>query len=262
MKKTGILLITVVLLLLVPAQSRAMLEIAVGAWDQNIQGDLYYNLYNTAPDQVDMERDLDLEDDIRGVGYLKLELPVLPSLYLGITPMEFTGSGQRDRPFIFGDYTFLADRPLKSRVRLNHFDIGLYYSLSFPDMASMKNVKVDLGLNLRTAELDVSVTGAVAAAGGGEKLQRESEDYTLPLPMLYGAIQITPVERISVEFEGRGVSLSSDHLISVLGKVKIRTGGALFFAVGYRYDDIRLDEDELNVDSNVRGLFCETGLEF
>lgn len=261
MKKTGLLLITVVLLL-IPVQSRAIFEIAAGAWDQNIGGDLYYNLYDTAPDEADITRDLGLADDIRGVGYLKLELPVLPSLYLGITPMEFKGTGERNRPLTFGDYTFLANHPLESRMRLNHFDIGLYYSLSFPDMASMKNVKVDLGLNLRTAELDVSVTGVVAIAEGGVRQQRESEDYTLPLPMLYGAIQITPVERVSVEFEGRGVSLSSDHLISLLGKIKLRTRGALFFAVGYRYDDIRLDEDELNVDCTVRGLFCETGLEF
>ena len=261
MKKTGILFI-MVMLLLIPAQSRAMLEIAVGAWDQNIQGDLYYNLYDTAPDQADIKRDLGLEDDVRGTGYLKLDLPVLPSLYLGITPMEFRGTGQRDRMLIFGDYAFLGDRPLRSRMRLNHFDIGLYYSLSFPGMASMKNVKVDLGLNLRTAELDVSVTGSVPTADGGTRQQRESEDYTLPMPMLYGALQVTPVERISVEFEGRGISLSSDHLISVLGKIKFRTRGPLFFAAGYRYDYIRLDEDELNVDSTVHGLFCETGLEF
>ncbi len=261
MKKTGILLITAVLLIL-PAQSRAMVEVAIGAWDQNIEGDMSYALYGRTPDQVDLERDLDLEDDLRGVGYLKLELPILPSLYLGFTPMEFEGDGQMDQPFVFGDYVFKADRPLDSHIKLNHFDVGLYYSLHLRNVALVKKAKVDLGVNLRTAELDVSVTGTVADAGGGELRVREAEDYTLPIPMLYGAVQLTPVDNISLEFEGRGVTLSSDHLFSLLGKIKFRLTESLFVAAGYRYDDIRLDEDNLDIDSSVGGVFCETGFEF
>jgi outer membrane protein len=261
MKKTVMLLMTAVLLLL-PTQSRALLEMGIGAWDQNIKGDLYYNIYTTAPDKADLADDLDLKSDARGVGYLKLELPVLPSLYMGFTPMEFRGTEAQEQPFVFGDNTYLADRPMRTRMQLNHFDIGLYYSLPMENFASLKKVKVDLGINLRSAELDVAVTGAVATADGGETIMRESESYNLPIPMLYGAVQITPVERFSLEFEGRGATLKSDSLVSLLGKVKIRTWKALFVAVGYRYDYIRLDEDDLNVDSTVSGVFCETGLEF
>ena len=259
MKKTGLLLIIAVLLLL-PMPARATLELGIGAWDQNIRGDIYYNLYAT-PDVADMERDLNLDSDVRGVAYLKCELPILPNLYLGVTPMKFEGRQTRDTSFAFGEYTFLSDRPLKSKIILNHYDFGLYYSLKLPGLASMKEVKVDLGLNLRTAELDVNVTGSVAT-NDGERRVRESKDYTLPIPMLYGAVQITPVEKISLEFEGRGVTLQGDHLFSFLSRIKFRVHKAFFVAAGYRFDYIRLDEDDLNIDSTVGGALFETGIEF
>ncbi len=260
MKKNGMLLITMVFLF-TASPSWATLEMGIGAWNQNIEGDISYSLFNNVTDEADLHRDLDLKKDTRGTGYLKLELPVLPSLYLGFTPMSYKGTDVMDRPYNFGHYTFLEDRLLDTRMKLNHFDIGLYYSLTMPDLAGLKQVKLDLGLDLRTAELDVSVTGTVAT-GNGEKRVREAEDYTLPIPMLYAAVQITPAEKISLEFEGRGVSLGGDDLVSLLGKVKYRIHGALFIAAGYRYDYIRLDEDDLNIDSTVSGIFCETGLEF
>lgn len=260
MKKTCMLLMTTAFLA-VAAPSWALLEIGIAAWDQNIDGDLSYNLSQGAADGADLHRDLDLKKDIRGAGYLKLELPVLPSLYLGVTPMSFEGTDVMDRPYRFGDYTFIKDRPLDTRMELNHFDVGFYYSLAMPDLGSLKMVKVDLGLNLRTAELDVAVTGTVATENG-EKRVREAEDYTLPIPMLYGAVQITPEDKYSLEFEGRGVSLNDNHLVSVLGKVKYRLHDAVFVAAGYRYDYIRLDEDDLNLDSTVSGFFVETGVAF
>ncbi len=260
MKKFYVIVITAVVLSL-PVPSRAMLELAVGAWSQNIDGNLSYNLFTNGSDKADVADDLDFEDDVRGVGYLKLELPILPSLYLGFTPMEFKGYNTMDRSFTFGRYTFLEDRPLKSKIELNHFDIGLYYSLIFDEFAYMKKIKVDLGLNLRTAELDVAVTGSVNT-DNGEKRIRESEDYTLPIPMLYGAIQITPAKRFSLEIEGRGVTLGGDYLVSLLSKIKFRINETVFIAAGYRYDDIRLDEDDLDVDSSVSGLFFETGVAF
>ena len=260
MKKICLLFMTMVFLF-IATPSRATLEIGVGAWNQNIDGTLAYSHFSTETDEADLHRDLDLKKDTRGTGYLKLELPILPSLYLGFTPMAFEGTETMKRPYTFGDYTFLKDRPLDTRMKLNHFDVGLYYSLILPDLGAIRKVKVDLGLDLRTAELDVAVTGAVASETG-EKRVREAENYTLPIPMLYGAVQVTPAEKISLEFEGRGVSLGGDHLVSLLGRVKYRVRGALFVATGYRYDYIRLDEDDLNIDSTVSGIFCETGLEF
>jgi outer membrane protein len=260
MKKTGLLLILAGLLLMSRPALATMLEVGVGVWEQNVKGDLYYNLYSQ-PDEADMEDDLDLEDDTRGTGYLKLDLPLFPTLYLGVTPMDFEGTGIMDDPYVFGDKTFLAGRPVNTDIILNHFDVGLYYSLTIPDFALLKKVKMDLGVNFRNADLDVEVRGTVDGEDG-ETLARESQNYTLVLPMLYGAMQITPVDSLSLEFEGRGVTLSSDHLVSLLGKVKYRVHGPFFVSAGYRFDSIRLDEDDLNVDCTVSGVFCETGCEF
>jgi hypothetical protein len=78
MKKIiGVML--VVALLSAPVMSQAMMEMAVGGWQQNIEGNLSYNPYNTFSagtiDEVDLESDLGLDDETRGMGWLKMDLP-------------------------------------------------------------------------------------------------------------------------------------------------------------------------------------------
>ncbi len=266
MKKTGVLLLVMVTFLALPVVSRAMMEMAVGAWDQNFAGDLSYNPNNRiipgADGEVDVEDDLDVDPDTRGYGWLKLELiDILPNIYLGFTPMDFEGKATRDRPLIFGDAVFDANTTLRTQIDLNHLDVGLYYSIPFLQLASLKKLNVDLGLNLRTADLDAEIIGT-ETVNGVEVRTKESESYTLPIPMLFAAVQIIPVEDLSLEFEARGVSLQGNHLFSALGKVKYKWAGPLFVAGGYRYDDIYLDEDDIELDSTISGVFIETGVDF
>lgn len=257
MKKIRVLVVVVVFFAAMPAWSQTTLEVAVGIWNQNVGGELSYTPHAVFPDVVDFDRNLGIDGDTRGMAHLKVGLPSLPGIYLGYTPMEFTGVDVLNRTFEFGDYIFDANQPLETKIELNHFDVGLYYSIPFLNLASLKRLDIELGVNLRTAELDVDVRGSV----GGSRV-RESQDYTLPIPMLYAAIQVTPVEKLSFETELRGISVKGNYLLSGIGKLKLQGEGPLFIAGGYRYDDILLDEDDLEVDFVVEGFFVESGFEF
>ena len=87
-------------------------------------------------------------------------------------------------------------------------------------------------------------------------------DYVLPVPMAFAAIQLKPIDLLAIEAEGRGISYSGNHLFNVIGRVKVKPFGPFFIAGGYRYDSIKLDEEDLRLDAQVDGFFAETGFEF
>ena len=91
---------------------------------------------------------------------------------------------------------------------------------------------------------------------------KESESYFLPLPMIYAAMQIVPVEWLSLEFEGRGVAYSSNHYVSLIGRLKVKPFGPFFVAGGYRYDNVKIDYQDIDIDTEFEGPFAEVGFDF
>jgi hypothetical protein len=91
---------------------------------------------------------------------------------------------------------------------------------------------------------------------------KESESYFLPLPMLYTGVQIKPLNFIALEFEGRGIGGSSNYYVSLTGRLKVKPFGPVFVAGGYRYDNLKIDYKDLDIDMEFYGPFAEVGLEF
>lgn len=221
-----------------------------------MQGDMSYKAIDAQRDTLDFEKDLKLEDETRATGRVKIDMPlILPNVYLMYTPMEFEGMGEKEVDFDFGDQTFTKNIPIKSTVAMNHLDVGLFYSIPLLKMASFNKLNIDLGLNVKVADLEAEVQELKTG-------KKDSKSYTLPIPMVYAGVQLNPIENLSFEVEGRGVSYGGNHLYNLLGRIKFKIAGPLFIAGGYRYDSINLDEDDLMLDSSVEGVFAETGFEF
>jgi len=243
-------------LLIVPTASYALgLELAVGGWKQSPKGDLSYEPL-TANDVLDLEKEAKYDDETRFSGRLKIDMPLLiPNIYLMASPMEFDGTGSKATSFKIGDVTFNATAPFYSKLTLDHFDIGFYYGIPFIKTASAETVNVDVGLNVRIYDFELQVK---QDATGLE----ESEDFTFPLPMAYLALQIKPVEILAIEAEARGISYSGNHLYSLIGRVKLNLLGPVFVAAGYRFDKLKLDEEDVEVDIDFGGPFIEAGFKF
>ncbi|MDY6823324.1 MAG: TIGR04219 family outer membrane beta-barrel protein [Thermodesulfobacteriota bacterium] len=248
---------SVIVLLMVPAVSHAVgIEAAIGGWDQDLQGNMSYKATNARTDTLDFENDLRLEDETRAQGRVKIDMPlVLPNIYLMYTPIEFEGVGEKDVSFKFGNQRFSANTPIASRVVMDHLDVGLFYSIPFLKMATFNRLNVDLGLNVKVTDLEAEVM----ETGSGKK---ETESFIAPIPMVYAGVQFKPIETLSLEVEGRGVSYSENHLYNLIGRVKYKVFGPLFIAGGYRYESIKLDEEDLSLDTTIEGVFAETGFEF
>ncbi len=249
---------SMIALLTVPEAAQAIgIEAAVGGWDQDVQGEMSYKAIDAQRDTLDFEKDLKLEDETRATGRVKIDMPlILPNVYLMYTPMEFKGMGEKEVDFDFGDQTFTGNIPIKSTVAMNHLDVGLFYSIPLLKMASFNKLNIDLGLNVKVADLEAEVQEL-------ETDKKYSKSYnTLPIPMVYAGIQLNPIENFSFEVEGRGVSYEGNHLYNLLGRIKFKIAGPLFIASGYRYDSIYLEKNNFMLDTSVEGVFAETGFEF
>ena len=249
-------LICFIFMLGVPSTSLAFgIEFSLGAWYQNPSGTLSFD-GTTSADDLDLEDDLNYDDTWQPVGRLKIDMPsLIPNIYLMYTPMKWDETGSKNVNFSFGGKNFDGGIDFKSELKMNHLDAALFYGLPFLRTATADVLNLDLGLNFRLldfkAEINQQDTGV-----------KESESYMLPIPMIYAGLQIAPLKWIAAELEGRGIAYDSNHYISLIGRLKVQPFGPLFVAGGYRYDNIKIDYKDVDVDAKFTGPFAELGVSF
>lgn len=256
--KKDILLFCLIFILSIPATSYAWeFEIAGGAWYQKPSGTFSFDK-TTKADDLDLEDDLNYDKQWEAFGRLIIDTPLFfPNIYLMYTPMKWDEKGSKSVNFNFGKIEFQADVPFDSELKNNHFDVGLFWGLPFIRTATADILNIDLGLNIRFMDVKAEVAQKVLGL-------KDSRDYFLPLPMLYTGMQIKPLKYIDLEFEGRGIGYSGNHYVSLTGRLKVKPElfGPVFVAGGYRYDDITLDYQNIDLNAEFYGPFVEVGLHF
>jgi outer membrane protein len=170
------------------------------------------------------------------------------------TPVEFSETGQKDQGFKFGDINFDPGQFYSESV-LDNFDVGLYYGIPLLETATLDKLSVDLGINVRIFDYELTIRQASTGLN-------DSVSGVLPIPMVFLAGRFSPVETLSFEVEGRGISYSGNDLYSLIGRIKINIFGPLFATGGYRYEKLKLDEDDVSADIEFSGPFLEAGLSF
>lgn len=234
-------------------------EVAVGGWRQNLSGNFSYQALDST-DLIDLEDNLTFDDETVPFGRIRIETPgFIPNFHLVGAPAEFEGSGSKSVAVKFGDTTFNANTALTSKVQAIQYDIGIFWGLPFIKTATVGKLNVDVGLNVRIADLEVEITGT-----SGASTVTERESLLVPVPMLYLAVQFAPIDAISIEAEGRGISIGGNSFYSLTGRLRFQFPGPFFVAGGYRLDKLDVDEDvdELIADIELAGPFVEVGLSF
>jgi len=245
-------------ILIAPVASYAIgFEAAIGGWNQSPQGDLSYKLV-TGNDSIDLEKDLKYDDIFGVTARVKVDMPlILPNVYIMSTPTKFDGKGSKSVDFNFGGIAFNKDVEFDSEVTLNNYDVALYYGIPFLKTASLGKVNVDVGINVRIYDFQAKVSQTIL----GIPLE-ESESFTLPVPMLFLAAQVKPIDMFAVEAEARVISYDENQISSLIGRLKVKVFGPLFAAGGYRYDKIKFDTEDVGADITLSGPFVEAGFEF
>ena len=258
MKKIWCVLYCVVGLILPTSPDRAFawgLEAGVGYWMQMPSGTIGYNPISTT-DSLDLKNDLKFDTRYQPYARIKIELPAfLPNIYLMATPLSFDGTGQKNISFAFGGQTFNANVPLDSKLKLDHYDVALYYSLPFLKTATLDVLNVEIGVDARMIDLDARINQPTTGLSASKSL-------FVTVPMVYLGLQVAPVKGFSIEAEGRGMAYGSNNYFDIIGRAKVKVYGPLFISAGYRYETIKIDQSGVKADANFSGPFAEIGLKF
>lgn len=240
-------------MLLIPAASYGMgFELAVGGWYTSPQGELSYD--SAEPDiMIDLEDDFAYDDEWNLSGRAKLEIPIVPNIYLMATPLKYEETGSKDTSFTFGDVEFSAGTDIESKLTLKMYDVGLYYGLPFLELATAGIFDVELGVNARILDIEASIE---------QDSLEESDDFTGAYPLAYLGARISPVDNLAFEVEARGITYSDVTLFSAIGRLKISPIGPLFIAGGYRYEILDVEIDDFVVDTHFKGPIAEAGFQF
>ncbi|RMG69870.1 MAG: TIGR04219 family outer membrane beta-barrel protein [Nitrospirae bacterium] len=228
-------------------------ELSLGYWSQKPSGYVSYKPVS-ATDRLDVKDDLGYDDESKPFLRAKLYTPLmLPNIYFVATPMKFEADSTLKRQFHFGDITVNIDEPFSSEVKLTHYDIALFYRIPLIRTATLNTLNIELGLNARVVDFSADVRTT---------LQREHKSMTLPVPMLYAGVQFRPVKLINLEAEARAVAYGSNHYYDFMGRVRVNPFGPLFIAGGYRYEDIKIDHEDIDSKVKFKGPFVEVGVSF
>lgn len=86
--------------------------------------------------------------------------------------------------------------------------------------------------------------------------------FPFPVPMVFLAAQLKPIDIFAVEAEVRGISYDENQVYSFIGRLKVKVFVPLFAAGGYRYDKIKFDTEDVEADITLSGPFIEAGFAF
>ncbi|BBA70371.1 TIGR04219 family outer membrane beta-barrel protein [Geobacter sulfurreducens] len=225
------------------------IEAAVGAWNNTPRGDFSYK-----GTSLDIKDELKYDDETRLMGRVKIETPLFfPNLYLMATPMEFDGQGSKSGTFQFGDVTFDGTVPFTSELKLDHYDLGLYWGIPLLKTATAGVLNVDLGIDARLIDLKAEVVqGGVT----------ESKSLVVGVPMIYAGVQVRPLSWFAAEGEARGMAYGDNRYYDLIARGKLILFDHLFAAAGYRYEKIEIDESDIKADVDFGGPFAEVGFQF
>ena len=252
----------VLAMLVVPYRAFAFigLDVGVGYWRQTPSGTLAYK-GTTADDTLDLKDDLNLDSKNRPFVRIKAELPlILPNIYAMYTPMSFDGTGRKTASFTYGDVTFDFNSPLESRIKMDHYDVALFYPIPVLKTATAGVLNVELGLNAKIISFEGEITGNAAGIRNTASISK-----TLPIPMIYVGIQVKPISMVSIEAEVRGIAIGASHFYDYMGRLKIMPIGPLYISAGYRAEQIKIASNQVadvNADIKFGGPFIEVGLGF
>lgn len=190
------------------------------------------------------------EDFLSGEAFLRLGRV---TFRVGYTPVEFDGSKTLTRSIVFNGQTFPVSDNVISRLDVTMVDAGLQVDILRPDLAA---ASFHLGLigNVKYVDGEVDLRGTALT---------ERRDFQAPIPMV-GLAAGTGIIRDMLRVDGRvtGMAYSGNHLYEADAFASLVPFPFLRIQGGYRYIDLKIDEDDIVVDLELKGPYAGVRISF
>lgn len=263
MKKTMTLMLLLAALSIPAAASAAGVEFAVGGWYVDPSG-----MISQAPfgprQNISLSNTAGFDKEWELMARAKIQPPMLFGIYLQAIPMSFSSTDSNAFEFSFGDVLFNAGDTIDSDFFLNSYDAALYIPIPLIKTGTLGVLSAEIGAGARWVTLKADIENRSIDGGliEGSALE-DTERATAVFPEGYAAVQIRPVEKVSLEGEVWGYSWNGDKFWSLVGRLKVFPIGPLFIDGGYREDFYNFRQDDLKINNaHFKGPFAEVGLQF
>lgn len=172
---------------------------------------------------------------------------------VGYTPVSYDGSKTLSSPIVFNDRLFAAGVNVVSALDVTMLDGDIQIDLLRPDVVA---TNFNIGLIVKVKYVD----GTVELTGGGAT---ETKDFEAPIPMAGLAAGVGVLKNVlRADARVTGIGYSGNHLFE--GDVFASFAPFPFFRIqgGYRYLDLKVDEDDIVAELTMKGPYAGAQVSF
>ncbi|SNR78244.1 TIGR04219 family outer membrane beta-barrel protein [Desulfurobacterium atlanticum] len=244
--------LTLVALSAVSANALPLFKVEAGAGMVKQSPSGWINYQGT---DVDIKDDLQIADETKPFGWVRIEhpIPLIPNLKVEATKFDFSGSGTITKTFTFGGQTFTASSNIDSELRMDQYDLTIYWGVPFLGLATLGTTHVNFGLTVKYIDGYACVKTAT---------QEASTDFQVPVPMgfLEGGFGIGPV---STNADIKWIGYGGSQFFDAKAEIRYSPIPLMFIGAGYRYEKLKIDDiEDISSDITIKGPYLEAGISF
>jgi len=237
-----------------PAQ--ALSDIGAGVrgmyWFPNLSATAQTVLAGVPETKFDLKDDLGVNDENFPSGEAFFRFGRL-HLRVGYTPIRYDGSETINRDIAFNGQTFQVNDNVISSLDLNMFDAEVQVDILRPDLIA---ASFYLGLigKVKFIDLNMELTSTTMT---------EKQDFQGPVPMVglaAGAGFLKDILRVDARVAG--MAYSGNHLYEADAFASLVPFPFFRILGGYRYIDLKVDEDDVRADVELSGPYVGAQLSF
>lgn len=221
-------------------------------WFPDLSGTAQTTTAGVPETKFDVKDDLGVGDEnfFQGEGFVRLGRV---HVRIGYTQIRFEGSKTLTQAIDFNGQTFAVSEHVISRLDVNMLDAEVQVDILRPDLVA---ASFYLGLIGKVKYVD----GEVELAS---TLLSEKRDFQAPIPMVglaAGAGFLNDFLRIDARVSG--MAYSGNHIYEADTFASIVPAPFFRLQGGYRYIKLKVDEDDLVVDFDLKGPYVGAQLSF
>ena len=203
---------------------------------------------NGVEQKLDLERDLNLDDSENVTAEIALNWGS-SRLSFNYLPISFSGTGILTVAGEFNGKVFSVDDTVTTDLDINLYDIGYtYYLLNFDDLPT----RFQLGLELAVKIADVDVTFVDLDT---DPVIVESESATVPIPTIGVRSRIALADFLGITGRIGYMEFDGNHFLDAEAQLEFSPFPLVGLYVGVRYFDLKIDEDDVFVETKFSGPF-------
>jgi len=203
--------------------------------------------------KLDLERDLNLDDSENVTAEIALKWGD-SQLSFNYLPISFSGTGTLTVSGEFNGEAFSADDSVKTDLDINLYDIGYtYYILNFDDLPA----RFQLGLEVAVKIADVDVTFYDLTQNF-----TKSESGTAPIPTVGARARVALADFLGITGRFGYMEFDDNHFLDAEAQLEYSPLPLVGIYAGFRYFDLKIDEDDIFVETQFSGPFAGLMLRF